>query len=116
METLTGFIKAKYKASPRLKRYYGSFEKYREHYATTKNLSEWLEGLRDTSLTADFVHRGLGKVFLDDRGRTPEEMPGILAQLSNQYNVDLPVVEGILTVEYWQEKAPSLSKKFHTLH
>ncbi|WP_138438013.1 hypothetical protein [Marinobacter shengliensis] len=105
VKSLKEFIKSKYEARPRLKQYYGSFEKYRTHYIATKGIGDWLESLRGQSLSRQFVDSSLSRVFIFECNRAPSEIPGILVSLARQYEIDLPVVEGILTKEYWARQA-----------
>ena len=104
MKTYYQFINAQYAASPTLQRYYGSEARYRDHYIANHGFGEWLESLRGQSLSLPFTIR-LAKIFLVHGGRSPDTLHMVLASISRQYDVELPVVGGILTADYWRRIA-----------
>ncbi|GBO89215.1 hypothetical protein [Marinobacter salsuginis] len=105
--TFRKFVKAKYDARPKLKTYYGSFETYFQHYFRNHRYAEWLETLRDSEPSLGFVN-SIARNYIQLSGVQPREISQILAGISRQYNVEIPAVEGILTPEYWEEKAAQM--------
>lgn len=99
------FLAKEYEAqSEGMKKLYGSFEKFREQYIAGRDFTPWLETLRDREISLGLTNN-IVKTYLEFGRRTPEEIPSVLASISRTYNVEIPVVDGILTREYWEEKA-----------
>lgn len=96
------------KLSEGMKKIYGSKEKFKEMYIANKGLSPWFETMRDKEISMGLLN-SIVRTYIQELNRTPEEMPGFLATISRDYNVELPVVEGILNADYWQEKC----QQFH---
>lgn len=90
--------------SDRMQACYENFENYLEHYLGNTGLSEWLEELRNTELD-EFWTEHVAYIFVLHGKRVPSEIPSILASISREYNVELPVVEGILTKPFWESVA-----------
>lgn len=107
MKTFRNFVSAKYQSRPKLKAYYGSFDKYFEHYFRNHRFAEWLETLRDSEPSLGFVN-SIARNYIQLCGVEPREISQILAGISRQYNVEIPAVEGILTPEYWEAKAAQM--------
>ena len=107
MTTLRKFVKAKYDKKPLLKTYYGSFSAYFAHYLDNHTLDEWFNSMRNTAPSLGLTNH-ISRVLVETIGHKPIEIPRLLASLEHQYNIQVPVVEGILTVEYWERKAAQL--------
>jgi hypothetical protein len=103
MQTFRNFVKSKFDSRPRLKEYYGSFDRYFKHYCDNNGLSDYLETLRGTTLPLAITN-SLAKVYVEQCRRYPSEIHSILVSLARQYDVELPFIEGILTADYWIEK------------
>ena len=105
MQNLQQFIQSKFESlSSYLKSVYGSTENYAPHYIQNRGLAPYLETLRDQTLSLEATNE-LAFAYLAHSNRYPEEIHQILISIARQYNVDLPVVEGILTREYWMAHA-----------
>lgn len=101
------FIANKYKSkSDEMKKYYGSLARFKELYIANSGLTPWLETLRDHTPSLGLLN-SMVRTYIIDCDRVPGEIPSILASISRTYDVELPLVEGILTEEYWQKKAES---------
>jgi len=89
---------------PGMQEAYGGFEKFARYYTASRGFSEWLNSLHGTSLT-EWQTQDVATAYAKHARRQPHEIPAILASLHRQYNIDLPVVEGILTAQYWVDLA-----------
>lgn len=74
------------------------FQTYLDRYKKTNGFSDWLESLKGIQLTENQA-QDIAKTY----NRSEKDTPAIFACLSRQYNIELPLVEGILTAEYWQK-------------
>jgi hypothetical protein len=101
--TYNAFIKSQYDEKQNLKKYYGSLEKFKKNYIRAHGLSDWLESLRDKTLTIKEMI-SVARTFVSISKRKASELPMLLASITRQYNVELPVAYGILTPEYWEPK------------
>lgn len=108
MTSFNTFVAKKYQAKPeKMKEVYGSLEAFRSMYAASNGLSEWFDSLRGQSISLGLTNN-IAKTFILESRRIPEEIPSLLSSLSRQYDIELPVVEGILTRDYWIDKAKQL--------
>jgi hypothetical protein len=99
------FIAKKYFAlSGGMQMVYGSFDTYLNTFIANSGFSEWLETMRDCELEEYFVEH-IAHTFVRYGNREPAEIASVLAYIARQYNVELPVVEGILTPRFWQDIA-----------
>ncbi|WP_415913338.1 hypothetical protein [Neptuniibacter sp. QD37_11] len=103
IRTYRNFIADQYNNDPVLKELYGSVEKYIAHYPTANGFGDWLETLRNSEPSLQFII-SLAKTFITIGKRSPSEMNTILSSISRQYDVEIPLEEGILTAAYWVEK------------
>lgn len=83
---------------------YGDPANHFTNYVRCHGFSDWLESLRDCELTESFTER-LAHTFVHYANRLPSEIPSVLVSIARQYNVELPVVEGILTAKFWEDHA-----------
>lgn len=77
-------------------RYPAPLIKY-EHVVPDRHLDSWIE----TNPSAEEV----AVYYLGVLGRKPHDIPMLLASLEKYKNWSVPVVEGILTREYWESWA-----------
>lgn len=109
MTSFQSFVTNEFHAkSDCMKAVYGSAEAFRKFYLTTQGLAPYLETLRGTTPSLGLTNN-LVKTYIEECKRTPEEIPSLLASLSRTYEIEIPAEEGILTGEYWQQKA----EQFH---
>lgn len=99
--TFNNFIKAKYDEC-RYKHIYGSFEKFKESRIGTE-FSAWVEANRNTKPDLRFI-TSMAKTYIKHGNRKPNEIPYILSVLQRSYDIEIPAVPGILTVEFWEGK------------
>jgi len=104
MQTFRNFVKSEYDNSPRLQEYYGSFEQYFSNYYNNHYFREWLETLRNTQPSLGFVN-SIARNYIQLAGFKPSDISQILVNIHLQYDMEIPAVEGILTQDYWIQKA-----------
>lgn len=104
IKTYNNFIVSKYESSWKLKGMYGSIQRYKKHYRIHYGLSDWLESLKGSSPSTQFVTR-LARTLVVYGGHKVSDLPRVLSFLARQYRIKLPLVYGILTTEYWETKA-----------
>lgn len=108
-KTFNQFLKAQYEErceSSYVKALYqkeGGFNTFKKNYLIGHNFNDYLETLRGMTLTAIQTYH-VAKMFFDHGDRKITEMPAILSSVCRYYNVELPVVYGILTAEYWESR------------
>jgi hypothetical protein len=107
--TYNAYIEAQYNEKPNLMKYYGSLAKFKANYIRSHGISDWLETLRDKTLTIKEMI-SVARTFVSVSKRKASELPMLLASITRQYNVELPVEHGILTPEYWEPKVQQWSK------
>lgn len=101
MVLLEDFVAARYRANTILQRYYKSAEEYLYAYVRQYGLQSWLESLRGVHLD-EAAGQAIARVYITHCKRLPREVRSILAGLERQFDIVAPAVEGILTVEYWE--------------
>lgn len=106
-QTFARFIAVKYEKSKlmheRVNQPFAiSLDSFAETYVASQGFSDWLETLRDQSLSLAFCIN-TAKQFCFHGKRHFREIPGILASLSRTYNIEWPVVEGLYTARYWAD-------------
>lgn len=97
------FTKEIYDAhSDGMKKIYGSEAKHRVSYLANKGFGDWIDSfrgetlnLRQTKSLAETYHK-LGK-------RSTEDVVSSMVHIARQYDVQFPVVEGILSKDYWDK-------------
>lgn len=77
-------------------RYHAPLIKY-EHFVPSKHWCGWLS-TRPTPEEMAFYHIGV-------QNRRPGEMPYVLSAAEKYHGVPVPVVEGVLTADYWEQWA-----------
>jgi hypothetical protein len=108
-KTFNQFLKNEYEArcnSAMVRAAYqqaGGFKTFKKNYITGHHFSEYLETLSGTTLTALQTYH-VAKSLVNDGGRKIAELPAILSQSCRYYDIELPAVYGIMTVDYWQER------------
>lgn len=99
------FINQEYKnLKDGMKKIYGSQAKFKTMYLANQGLHPWLETMRGHEISNGLVNN-IVKTYIQEMNRTPSEMPAFLATISRDFDVELPVVEGILNADYWEKKA-----------
>jgi len=78
-------------------------KEFKESYIGTYGFSEWLESIKDSKPSTQFVN-SIAKTYHKHANRTAVEMPMILSSIQRQYNIELPAVYGILSAEYWEQR------------
>lgn len=98
------FIEKKYnELTSYLRDAYESLDKYTDNYIKSYGFSEWLETMRGKEL--DFEHtKDIAVVFTEHANRNTNEIVSVLAGISHQYNVEYPVIEGLMTKEFWERE------------
>ncbi|EJL6679605.1 hypothetical protein NMS42_002280 [Vibrio cholerae] len=64
---------------------------------------EWLNANRGSNPDLKFVN-SIVKTFINYRHSKPRAMGYILADLQRNWQIQMPLVEGVLTSEYWLNK------------
>jgi len=100
MKTYYQFIQEKYDGLGAIKKHYPGFRSYRDNYIECYRFQEWLETLRDQSISLTHVN-SLVKVYIEHSNIKVADTPSLLASISRFYNVELPEVYGLLTPDYW---------------
>lgn len=67
------------------------------------NLESWLKENQNTSPSLSFVN-SIVKTFMKERNAKTSHIPHILSSPAREYGIQLPVVEGITTEKYWEDK------------
>ncbi len=98
--SLQAFVSARFHAHPILQKYYGSAENYLAAYVRQYGAGEWLEALRGVQLDVE-ASIEVVSYYVEHANRGAEDIPRILGSLERQYDIAVPVEEGILTPEYW---------------
>lgn len=107
--TFNAFVKSQYEErceNPVVAAIYrkeGGFKAFKKSYTATHDFSKYLETLRGLTLSAAQTYH-LAKMYLDHGDRKISELPAVLSSACRYYDIELPVVYGILTVNYWQER------------
>lgn len=102
MKSFKDFVKEK-KVNSRYGKEYTKAE-YFTHCLRGKGLHEWLETMRDKSLSqSDCVK--IARLFVMHLNVKPETIPYTLQCISRDYHAKLPPVYGILTADYWQSRS-----------
>ena len=78
------------------------FNAFFANYLASHGFGEWLNTLRGLSLTEKQCYL-VGATYVCFGQREHKDIPGIMAHLHRYYDVKLPVIEGLLTPEYWQQ-------------
>lgn len=105
MTSFNTFIAKEYQQLyPGMREIYGSLEKFTKTTIANQGLTPWLESLQGKSISLGLTHN-IGKTYIERCDRQPSEIPAVLAQISRLYDIELPVVEGILAKEYWEAKS-----------
>lgn len=78
---------------------------YKRDYPLVNGFSEWLDTLRNSEPSLQMTI-SIARTFIHHGKESPCMIPDVLASISRQYNIKLPVVYGILTTKYWQAKFP----------
>lgn len=81
-----------------------TIEGYFSYYLGSVGFREWLNASRDCEPSLGMVN-SIAKTYIKHGKRKPEEIPMILVCLERQYGIKVPDVAGILSKEYWIEKA-----------
>lgn len=90
------------------------FHDYRDKYSFREQMREymcdyWHTDLLPSSLLPndELTEHDCALIasYYLDRGREPLEIPAILASIARQYNAELPAVAGLLTADYWENRA-----------
>lgn len=89
------------KLKPGLKSAYGSKAKFLEARLGCGLFKDWIEGIRDVSLTRSEMN-SIAHSMVKYIGVKHSEIHTRLAMMCHQQNVDLPEVHGCLTAEYWE--------------
>lgn len=79
-----------------------AFSAFIASYLTSHGFGEWLNTLRGLIFTEKQCHL-VGATYVCFGQREYKDIPGILTHLHRYYDVNLPVIEGLLTPEYWQQ-------------
>jgi len=101
IRTYNNFIAELYADKPNY--YHASLKEFKQNYIDCYGFQEWLESLRDSEPSKQFVN-SIAKTFANHGKRTPAEIPMILASIQRQYNIELPAEHGILSAEYWEKR------------
>lgn len=105
MKTLQQFIQQKFDGlSTYLQTLYGNAANYGPSYISNRGMAPYLETLRGQQLSLEATEE-LAFAYLVHASRYPEEIHQILAGIARQYSVELPLIEGILTRDYWVDHA-----------
>lgn len=108
MTSFSTFIAKEYKdLHPGMREVYGSLEQFKHLTLANQGLTPWLETLEGQGISEGLTN-DIAKAYVEECDRQPSEIPSFLAQISRLHDIELPVVEGILSEKYWQEKASQM--------
>lgn len=104
-ESFDTFAAKKYHdLSDGMQAHYGDCQTFIKYFLAGNGFAEWLETLRDMELE-EYQVESIARTFARYGRRTPAEIPTHLAFIARQYNVELPLVEGILNRDFWRAVA-----------
>lgn len=109
MRTFNSFLRDKFNSGKNWHHYSG-FKRWKVNYYRMEGFTEWLENSRGATPSLGMVN-SIARTFVQDGSRMPYEIPAILTDLERQYQIKVPVISGILSREYWIEKAESMKFK-----
>lgn len=99
------FVHSRFTAlNPRLQSIYGDASQYEASFIQNHGFYPYLESLRCSSLSLEDCE-DLAFGYMKHGNRWPQEIHRILAGIAHQFDVDLPVIEGILTADFWVDRA-----------
>ena len=107
--TYNAYIKERYLIAidtPALKNCYqkaGGFKVFKANFVKCNSFHQYLRAISGSHLSAMQTYR-LAKMNIDFGNRTIASIPSTLVSISREYDVEYPIVEGILSVKYWQER------------
>lgn len=86
-----------------------SFNKFKSQYTKYDGFRDWIariSGLKPTenqlySIVSSFVKHGDRKL---------SELPALVCSLEKHQNIVIPVIYGVLTVEYWEKRLKRTTK------
>jgi len=98
--TFDEYIEAQYRHNAALARFYGSLAHYRRHYYQHIGQHEWLESLRDKTLS-DVDTMRVAKLQVEHFHRHPKVLPSILREYALTYGITFSVLISSLSEEVW---------------
>lgn len=84
----------------------GGFKAFKANYIKSYGFAEYLVHVSGNTLSTIQTYH-LAKAFYVYGKRAPSTLPMILASVTNQYQIEYPVIYGILTKDYWQSRFDS---------
>lgn len=108
MTSFNTYIAKQYKElNPGMREIYGSLDNFKRLFIANEGFTPWLETLRGKSISLGLTN-SIAKLYFEECKRYSNEIPSILASISRQYDVELPVVEGVLNGNYWKAKGEQM--------
>ena len=107
--TYNTFIKKQYKDrcdSPQVAAIYqkdGGFKAFKKRYVKYNGFNDYLVYIQGNTISTIQTYH-LAKMFYVYGKRSPSTLPMVLSSVMRQYHLEIPVVYGILTIEYWQAR------------
>ena len=101
-KTLNQFIRAQYETTPNMKKYYGSFDKFKVNFVANHGFGNWLETLRGQELNLRQT-KSLVMSYMKYGDRKTSDLPAIFGYLVRLFDIKFPIVEGIFTSQYWDK-------------
>jgi hypothetical protein len=105
--TFKDFVKAEYEE--KLERYKTFMEKpptvkkFTDDYITAHGFREWLKALDGLQPTENQLY-SIVSVFVGHGGRKVDDLPALVVSLEKHHNIQIPVLYGVLTTQYWQDR------------
>lgn len=79
-------------------------DEYSDSYLKSFGLAEYLESVQGETLSLAATNE-LAHAYMKYADRTPSEIASVLAGAMRYYNLEVPLIEGILTPAFWEAVA-----------
>lgn len=99
--TYINFLKAQYEKN-NYKHLYASFENFKKS-SLSFGFQDWLLANSNTKPDLRFL-TSVAKTYIRYGCREASDIPMLLASLQRQYDIEVPVIEGVMTKDFWIKK------------
>ncbi len=100
--TFENFMKKEFERN-QYKALYKSFANFkRERLKGYGCFKDWLIANSNTSPSVQFIH-SLVKTYVEHANKNASEIPYLLVSIEREHKIEIPVIYGITTQEYWEK-------------